>query len=308
LGGEQFLSKTRTLESKRKIPVGISDLALEQFLNIIRVLKNEDSLNIFLISEKGISSSNENIRNLGLTKKRFYLRVKELIDVGLIEKREGNYRLTELGKIIFNTIIKLEPILLLKDKLKILEHIKDSGIIPQEKEVEFIKMIFPDEIYDFISNDQFPSSKIITTFEDLKKEIIHELDNAEKNILFISKYYDLTVAEKCIQKMEKGIDFLYVMEEFKISDAKKILGILLGSKSIKLIYDFFNKYKKSIKMVDKLLTSMIIVDDERAIVEVISPIDEDFLFAIKINDKTIVKSLTDIFFNIWNKGKEFSII
>ena len=61
-------------------------------------------------------------------------------------------------------------------------------------------------------------------------------------------------------------------------------------------------------MVDKLLTSMIIVDDERAIVEVLSPIDEDFLFAIKINDKTIVKSLTDIFFNIWNKGKEFSII
>jgi predicted transcriptional regulator len=302
------VSETENLESKKRILLGISDLALEEFLKIIKVLRNEDSLNIFLISEKGITGSKVDIRNFGLTQKRFYLRVKELIDVGLIEKKEGKYKLSELGKIIFNTIIKLEPILLLKDKLKVLDHIKDLGIISKEKEMDFIKMIFPEEVYNFISNDTITSSKIIATFDDLKKVLIYELENSEKNILFISKYYDLVVAEKCIEKMESGIDFFYVMEEVKLSEAKKILGILMTPKSIKLIYDFFSKYRKKIKMVDKILTSIIIFDDKKAIVEVLNPISEDFLFAIEINDKTIVNSLTEIFFNIWDNGKEFSIL
>jgi predicted transcriptional regulator len=302
------VSETENLESKKRVPLGISDLALEEFLKIIKVLRNEDSLNIFLISEKGITGSKEDIRNFGLTQKRFYLRVKELIDVGLIEKKEGKYKLSELGKIIFNTIIKLEPILLLKDKLKVLDHIKELGIISKEKELDFIKMIFPQEVYDFISNDTITSSKMITNFDDLKKVIVSEIENSQKNILFISKYYDPTVTEKCFNKMESGVDFLCVTEPIKLSEAKKFLSILLTPKSVKILYDFLNKYRKNIKIVDKILTSMLIVDDKKAFIEVLNPTSEDFLFAVEINDKTIVISLTEIFFNIWNNGKEFSVI
>ncbi|MBS7638004.1 hypothetical protein KEJ49_03830 [Candidatus Bathyarchaeota archaeon] len=295
------------MESKRKIAFGISEIAFDEFIKIIKILGNEDSMNIFLLSEKGITSSKESLKAIGLTQKRFYSRIKDLIDVGLIEKREGKYKLTQLGKILINTIMKLEPILLIKDKLKVIDGLENSGILSEDKKIDFIKMIFPEELNDFFTTETVSLIHIIPTFEDLKNELIFEIERSNNNILFISKYYDFSVAETCIKKMESGIKFFYIMEEFKIQDAFKLIGLLLSPKSIKVIYDFFSNYKKNIRIVEKIMTSFIIIDNKIAIIEVTNPLDGSFLFAVKIKDKKIINTLIESFFNIWKTGKEFFI-
>ncbi|MEM4726725.1 MAG: hypothetical protein QXD04_00520 [Candidatus Bathyarchaeia archaeon] len=295
-------------ESKRKISLGISELALEEFIKIVKVLGNQDSMNIFLFSEKGITSSKETLKAIGLTQKRFYSRIKDLIDVGLIEKREGKYKLSQLGKIMMNTVIKLEPILLMKDKLKVVDELENSGIINGDKKIDFIKMIFPEEINSLITIDSIPLTNVIPNFEDLKNELVYEIGKSEQNILFTSKYYDLSVAETCIKKMESGVQTLYIMEEFKTEDAKKIIGLLLSPKSIKIIYDFFGKYKKNIKVVEKILNSFIIIDNKVAFIEVPNPFDESFLFSVKIKDKKIIDVLKEAFLKTWKSGRELSIL
>ncbi|MEM2127250.1 MAG: hypothetical protein QXH67_03390 [Candidatus Bathyarchaeia archaeon] len=295
-------------ESKRKISLGISELALEEFIKIVKVLGNQDSMNIFLFSEKGITSSKEILKAIGLTQKRFYSRIKDLIDVGLIEKREGKYKLSQLGKIMMNTVIKLEPILLMKDKLKVIDELENSGIINGDKKIDFIKMIFPEEINSLITIDSLPLTNVIPNFEDLKNELVYEIGKSEQNILFTSRYYDLSVAETCIKKMESGVQTLYIMEEFKTEDAKKILGLLLSPKSIKIIYDFFGKYKKNIKVVEKILNSFIIIDNKVAFIEVPNPFDESFLFSVKIKDKKIIDVLKETFLKTWKSGRELSIL
>ncbi|MEM3006097.1 MAG: hypothetical protein QXJ79_05210 [Candidatus Bathyarchaeia archaeon] len=274
----------------------------------MKVLGNQDSMNIFLFSEKGITSSKEILKAIGLTQKRFYSRIKDLIDVGLIEKREGKYKLSQLGKIMMNTVIKLEPILLMKDKLKVIDELENSGIINGDKKIDFIKMIFPEEINSLITIDSLPLTNVIPNFEDLKNELVYEIGKSEQNILFTSRYYDLSVAETCIKKMESGVQTLYIMEEFKTEDAKKILGLLLSPKSIKIIYDFFGKYKKNIKVVEKILNSFIIIDNKVAFIEVPNPFDESFLFSVKIKDKKIIDVLKETFLKTWKSGRELSIL
>lgn len=294
-------------ESKRKISLGISDLALEEIVKIMKIFANEESINIILSSKKGLTSSKENLRSLGLTQKKFYSRIKDLIDAGIITKKEGKYKLTQLGKILINAITNLEPILLMKDKLKVIDELEDLGVMTENKKNHFIKMLFPEEINSFFTMDAKSKTYIIPTFEDLKKELIDEIGKSDKNILFIFKYFDSSITDICIKKVESNIEIFLIIEEFKIQDAKKVITLLLSPKSIKIIYDFFNKYKKHIRVVEKIENSFIIIDNKIAIIEITNPLDGSFLFSVKIKDKKIIDILIEIFFNMWKVGKDFSL-
>ncbi len=294
-------------ESKRKIVMGISDLALEEFIKIIKALGNEDSMNIFLHLENGITSSKENLKLLGITQKRFYSRIKDLLEIGLIEKREGKYKLTQLGKILINMIKKVEPILTMKEKLKIIDEMENLGYVNEEKKLDFLKTIFPDEIINIISEDEALIIKILD-FDCLRSEMLVEIEKSKQNIYLMSKYYDFNVAKILVEKIESNVEILYIMEEVKIENAKKILSILLSPNSIKTLYNFLSKYNKNIKVVDKIVNSFMVVDDEIAIIEVPNPFNGSFLFAVKIKDKNIAETLKGIFFHIWEKGKIFPYI
>ncbi len=71
--------------------VGTSVAAFGSMVEILDALGNQDALSIFIYVEKGMTSSKLAIQELGLTQKRFYSRLKELIEVGLIEKNAGGY-------------------------------------------------------------------------------------------------------------------------------------------------------------------------------------------------------------------------
>jgi len=64
---------------------------------IFRVLSNPDAIKILYCAGDGIEHSTYTIEELGLSQKRYYTRLKALIDSGLIKKKEGFYRQTALG-------------------------------------------------------------------------------------------------------------------------------------------------------------------------------------------------------------------
>ena len=69
------------------------DVSMDTFTNMVKILNalgNDDALSIFMYTVDGIKSSKQAILELGLTQKRFYSRLKDLIDVGFIEKDGGN--------------------------------------------------------------------------------------------------------------------------------------------------------------------------------------------------------------------------
>jgi predicted transcriptional regulator len=69
--------------------------------NILKVICDDKSLCIF--NTIGLATSHDSdilIRNIGLSRKQFYIRVSRMMQVGLICRNGRRYSLTSLGKIV----------------------------------------------------------------------------------------------------------------------------------------------------------------------------------------------------------------
>jgi predicted transcriptional regulator len=67
------------------------------------ILGNKQSVEILDAASTGLQSSN-GITNQ--TKKQYYVRLKRLVDIGLIEKRQSIYKLTSFGSIVYENHVK----------------------------------------------------------------------------------------------------------------------------------------------------------------------------------------------------------
>ncbi len=73
--------------------------------DVFSVLADRYSSNIFRAVYSGLKASSTNYIG-GLSKKQYYTRLKNLVLLGLIEKRDSFYRTTTFGSLIYNSQIK----------------------------------------------------------------------------------------------------------------------------------------------------------------------------------------------------------
>lgn len=77
---------------------------LKELSKLFSVLSKVDSLTIFLHSKQGLKSSIDNLQNIGLSRKKYYTRLKQLVNSGLIKKHHGTYYHTTMGKFVYENI------------------------------------------------------------------------------------------------------------------------------------------------------------------------------------------------------------
>ena len=113
------------------------DTAINSVVEIFSSLTSSDSLKIFMKTEKGISSSTRAIKELGLTQKRYYIWLKRLIDVGLVEKKNGIYKQTLLGRVCSKLGESLQDTLLQGERLELANTLLNSETLSaiEKKEV-----------------------------------------------------------------------------------------------------------------------------------------------------------------------------
>jgi len=157
--------------------------AFAELVKILNALGNEDALAIFLYTNNGISSSKEAIQTLGLTQKRFYSRLKDLIDNKLVEKVEGEYRHTALGRILCDLGLSLEELLINKEKLEIINQLNRANISEEEKQGLM-------ELFSLDLSGGTDKIRVITSFEDLVNITVETIDNAEKRLELATQYID----------------------------------------------------------------------------------------------------------------------
>ena len=97
-------------------------------------LSNSDSLRIFNLAADGIDASTSVLEKHQFTKKRYYGRLKELVDLGLVFKENGEYKQTKLGSMVFENQVKnLDQILLGKNIPEIGKDPKNAWKYIQDK-------------------------------------------------------------------------------------------------------------------------------------------------------------------------------
>lgn len=80
--------------------------AKTKVLAILAALSNKDSLEIFTLALDGLDATTEILKQGHFTKKRYYVRLKELVDLGLLHKLSGKYVHTLLGKKVYEDSVK----------------------------------------------------------------------------------------------------------------------------------------------------------------------------------------------------------
>ncbi|MBA7479749.1 hypothetical protein ES707_15185 [subsurface metagenome] len=83
----------------------MSELDTEGLVKLFKVLSKPDALRLFLHTSEGIESSTYAMEELNLTSKKYYARLKELVEIGLMQGSGGSYTQTPFGLFVCNKII-----------------------------------------------------------------------------------------------------------------------------------------------------------------------------------------------------------
>lgn len=263
---------------------------------ILSSLANEDALKIFQAAKDGITSSTQIIKDFGLTQKRYYTRLRELIKVGLLEKNESEYQHTLLGKMLFETLVKrLEQVLTNRDRLDLIDKLQRSPSISFKEREQIAATISKDEILGFTDLFGVKPVKVAKTYEELVEAVSSLIEKAEEEIFFASRYTDVRVSEPILGAFRRGVKFSFLDgDKSNLSNRMQILRLILTNPTmVKNLFEFMNS-GISVKYVD-LPYSFIVVDKKYAGVELINPINEKFIFATFFESEVLSRKLIQMF-------------
>jgi len=294
--------------------VGTSVAAFGSMVEILDALGNQDALSIFIYVDKGMSSSKLAIQELGLTQKRFYSRLKELIEVGLIEKNDGGYGYTTLGRVFSKIGYSLLDILENKEQFELLERLRESSSLTSS-EVNQITSVVSKGTTDIsgIFNMIFLSEKqgkveVLPSYERLVEKIVEESQSAKKNIILASRYIDNKVIDSTMQAMKKGVYFQVLMAKEHLEDKLNKLQLLLSPGLVFSMLEFFTDPKLEEYMRDgNVPFSFCIIDGSRCFFELPSFGNNDFTIAFFVQDSEIGSKFTKMFTKLWETADTKSI-
>ena len=116
------------------------------------------------------------LRKSNLTAKQYYARISNLMDAGLIKRRQGEYSLTLLGKVVYESQMIIGKALTYYGRLKAIEEIELSygTTFPKEELAQLINaLIDSDQIKDAIMK---PIS-VGSNREDVEMQLVKKKPN-----------------------------------------------------------------------------------------------------------------------------------
>lgn len=282
-------------------PLEVSMGTFHDLVNIMNALGNEDALAIFIYTADGIQSSKDAIRTLHLTQKRFYSRLKDLIDVKLISKVDGEYRHTALGKYFYNMKNKIESVLENKERLELIDKIGQVGSLSNKEAQRIAEVLAIDELM----GDRVYQARIVDTFEKAVYNVLNLIECAEKSIYFASKYFDIRVSQACMNAIEKGVEtYFLVGNPNQISSALQLIRpIITNPKYLKMIVQYFKSPQMNIKYVE-LPYTFLVVDEKKSMIEVPKPFTNIFSLSIFFENELFSQKLVENFKDLWENASD----
>ncbi len=266
---------------------------------LFKVLSNPDTLKILYLTIIGIENSTHAIKELGLTTKRYYSRLRELIDTGLVRKMDGVYRQTALGRMVYNRFLPvLRKAVDSRDEMAFLDRLEemeiDSGV--RKRILDELK------IPSFAESNKI---KLLGDYEDLAIAAIDLYDSAEESVLLASNYWDMRVIEAFFRASERGVTNRVIMGKNRQSSKMHKLRMMLSITFAKILIDFAantTELKNIVRFVD-LPYTFCVVDGHHSTIEFSNPLNESFIVAISIENLVVGENLTKLFEMLWETGE-----
>ena len=270
---------------------------------VISALANVDALKVFHAAGKGIESSTEAIKELGLTQKRYYTHLRSLMEAGLIQKSEEAYQQTTLGKICDKLAEVFQNALSQRDRLDLLDRLGKAKNISLEEAEEIMRAILRQAN---ISPDVISPVKMCDNWEQVVKETNDYLEKAKETVYFATKYIDIRTVEALMRAIQRRVEFQSILDKSLYTDSIKgkikfMVTMLSHPTMVKSFYDFASVAKETTRIID-LPYTFFVIDAKYGMIEITNPLINTFYVAFFFQSEDICKKLIDNFSMLWKRG------
>jgi hypothetical protein len=290
--------------------------SVKDSVKLLSILSRRDNLIIFMLADsdsndKGLEAKSSTIEKTGISKKVYYTRLKQLINAGLVEKSDGAYKHTTLGKIIYQ-----KHILGLIEELKNIKQMKMVDILTHTKQfsedeiANFIRMVTGGKIsIPTGSNTSLVKIEFVWTYEDMVSAMVERIQFCKNEILLASRYLNEIIINSILRKANSSeIDVKVLTDSSLVKQYFEAEG-----KSLKLRDNDKNAGErmnvvsnpwypgKVSRRIANIPFSMIILDDKEIGIEVVNWNDpKNFHGVIFIKgDEYTLKIMKGLYYEIW---------
>jgi len=269
--------------------------------DVFALLGDKQSVEILIASSAGLQSTSNGIGNQ--TKKQYYVRLKRLVDFGLIEKHQSIYKLTSFGSIVYENHLKtMDKIIPNYWQIKSIDVLKSRhDFPPEQKEKIMNEYIETTNMNEVLNATQLSSFSVVKKFDDLIVEVLKVMDNAEKEIYFATRYHDPYVSTKVFEKFSKGVT-IHILDgnPEQISVESRLAAIIRtppNRETAQMVKKITRSPRFDLKRLPELPLSFMVVDGIQVVYDTVNFINpEQFTIAIsKYDDTYTAKQFIDYF-------------
>lgn len=269
--------------------------------DVFALLGDKQSVEILIASSSGLQSTSNGIGNQ--TKKQYYVRLKRLVDFGLIEKHQSIYKLTSFGSIVYENHLKtMDKIIPNYWQIKSIDVLKSRGDFPPEQKEKIMnEYIETTNMKGVLNATQLSSFSVVKKFDDLIVEVLKVMDNAEKEIYFATRYHDPYVSSKVFEKLSKGVT-VHILDgnPGQISVESRLAAIIRtppNRETAEMVKKITKSPRFDLKRLPELPLSFMVVDGIQVVYDTVNFINpEQFTIAIsKYDDTYTAKQFIDYF-------------
>lgn len=261
--------------------------------NIHSALSNSDSLRIFNLAADGIDASTSVLEKYQFSKKRYYGRLKELVDLGLIAKEDGEYRHTSLGTLVYESQVRdLEQILLSRGNIRAVAELKKSG----NKGKNFAELM-PRELIAEIESSTGVSNlepvKFFDNWNELSMDVAIDIETMKTDFCVASRYVDFRTAEAALRAAKNGrkVTILHSPRN-GLSTKLQLMGNLMTHPKALTVFKELTSHS-NVSLCETIVPySFLVIDDRVVGLEIVNPEDPySFFFGLKFKNEGLAKKL-----------------
>ena len=278
-------------------------------LQLFDIFSNLDTLRIFLYAYDGIRSSKRAMEELGLTPKRYYSRLRELIEMGVLKKGEEGYEYTPLGKALYQLGYYLLDVLKNRERLKLIGELMKSNLLDLHEIEQILEIISGEsEGLELVLRSLYREGKMgsverIGSYDELVDRLVRDIESAKKSINLASRYIDARVVEACTKAIRKGIEFKVILSKGNLSSKLNRLKLLLSPSILKIMMKMLSSDIEIDKFIreGEIPYSFCIIDGRTCFFELPSIVEGEFSIAFRVVDEGVAKRFNRLFHKLWNK-------
>jgi hypothetical protein len=283
---------------------------------ILSVLSRRDNLNIFTFAhDEGLAAKSSTIKKLGLSRKVYYIRLKQLMNAGLIEKLDCAYKHTTLGKIIYqNHILSLMEYIKYAKQMKMVDTLMHTKQFSEGEVANFVSKITGDNINTIAgTNASSPKTEFVSTYHEMVSAIVRRVEFCKNEILLANRFLDETILNSLVRKADSSkinvkvlTDLSIITQYFKIEGEDLRLQNDVDNKNsterIKVSSPWY--LGKVNRRVFKIPFSIIILDGREVGLEIVNWNDPRNFYGIIFvkGDQATLKAMQDLYYHLWDSA------